>query len=275
MSGNFSVKWLFFILSFVLFFTACSTKEQNINPLGRSFGKINDKDPLKLGSTPTPPVKQKTPALIDGKDLIPAIPLDPPIIRTNSFNGDNAIKGPMPRFKSNGEFNDVSVFENRGFPSNFVAIMNPNGALLTVWALAAGNWIWGYTIFNSKGFGDARVWQLIEFPNNMVMIKNARTNTCLNAYGKGIVHYPCDQTNHAQFWRLFPMSNGSFQIQNFATQQCIQTPITNVMNDFNFSFFNIYLTSCLKFGEKNLDRQWYITTPPFAANLPYEVEGLK
>ncbi|CAM4074045.1 RICIN domain-containing protein [Campylobacter armoricus] len=271
----FDKRWLFFILGFIVFFTACSTKEQNINPLGRSFGAMNDSDPLKIGKNPTPPAKQKVPALVEGKNLVPAIPLDPPFVKTNTFKGDNALKGPMPRLKSNGDFNDVSVFENRGFPSDFVTIMNPNGAALTVWALAAGNWIWGYTLFNSIPFGDARAWQLIEFPNNMVMIKNAKTNTCLNAYGAGIVHYPCDQSNYAQFWSLFPMSNGSFQIQNFATQQCIQTPVVDVMRDFNTSFFNIYLTSCLKSGEKNLDRQWYITVPAFSANLPYGFGGVK
>lgn len=261
-------KLFFIVLSFYLFLVACSSKEQ-INPLGRSFGDFNDNDPLKIGHTPTPPAKQQTPSLIEGKNLVPAIPLTPPLIKVNTFKGNNALKGPMPRLKGESKFNDSAVFENRGFPSDFVTIMNPNGAALTVWALASGNWIWGYTLFNSKPFGDARVWQLIEFPNDMVMIKNAKTNTCLNAYGAGIVHYPCDQSNHAQFWRLFPMSNGAFQIQNFATQQCIQTPITNVMTDFNFSFFNIYLTSCLKTGEKNLDRQWYITAPTFTAKSPY------
>lgn len=262
------INFIMMFSIFMLFFTACSSKEQ-LNPLGRSFGAINDSDPLKIGKNPIPPVKQKNPTLVDGSDLVPQIPLQPPLIKTNTFKGDNALKGPLPRLKSEKQFNDVAVFENRGFPSDFVTIMNPNGAALTVWALAPGNWIWGYSLYNSKAFGDARVWQLIEFPNDMVVIKNVKTNTCLNAYGNGIVHYPCDQSNHAQFWKLFPMSNGAYQIQNFATQKCIQTPISNVMKDFSFSFFNIYLTNCLKSGEKNLDRQWYITVPTFTAKRPY------
>lgn len=57
------------------------------------------------------------------------------------------------------------------------------------------------------------------------------------------------------------MANGAYQIQNFATQQCIQTPVSNVMEEFNLSFYNIYLTDCLKEKEKNLDRQWYIGAP--------------
>ncbi|RKO64735.1 cytolethal distending toxin subunit A [Campylobacter sp. P255] len=262
------IKFVMILSAMMTFFIGCSFNEQ-INPLGRSFGAIDDGDPLNIGVNPTPPAKQKTPALVEGKNLVPAVPLEPPLIKTNTFKGNNAIKGPTPRLKANGSFNDASVFENRGFPSDFVTIMNPNGAALTVWALAPGNWIWGYSLFNSKSFGDARVWQLIEFPNDFVMIKNAKTNTCLNAYGNGIVHYPCDQSNYAQFWKLFAMSNGSFQIQNFATQKCIQTPVKDVMREFNFSFYNIYLSDCVKHGEKNLDRQWYITVPTFTAKTPY------
>ncbi|EAH9620694.1 TPA: RICIN domain-containing protein [Campylobacter jejuni] len=261
---------LVIILSLLLlFFIGCSPKE--LNPLGRSYGKLYDSDPLKIGKKPTIPAKQEIPALIDDTNLIPAdIPLEPPLIKLNTFkDNSSSIKGPLPRLKSNGEFNDASVYENRGYPSDFVTIMGPSGAALTVWALRPGNWIWGYNLYSSIPFGDANIWQLIEFPNNKVMIKNAKTLTCLNAYGEGIVHYPCDQSNYAQFWKLYPMSNGAYQIQNFATQKCIQTPIQDVMHEFNFSFYDIYTTDCLKSGEKNLDRQWYITAPTFASHRPY------
>ncbi|MCW1315905.1 RICIN domain-containing protein [Campylobacter jejuni] len=257
------------LLLLLLLFMGCSSKE--LNPLGRSYGEPYDSDPLKIGMIPTIPAKQKTPALVDGANLVPAdIPLDPPLIKINTFKGNSIVKGPLPRLKSNGEFNDASVYENRGYPSDFVTIMAPSGAALTVWALRPGNWIWGYNLYSSIAFGDANVWQLIEFPNNKVMIKNAKTLTCLNAYGRGIVHYPCDQSNYAQFWRLYPMSNGAYQIQNFATQKCIQTPIKDVMHEFNLSFYNIFTTDCLKSGEKNLDRQWYITAPTFGSRRPYK-----
>lgn len=261
------VKFIMILSILITLFIGCSSKEQ-FNPLGRSLGVVNDSDPLNIGKNPTPPAKQKEVSLVEGKKF-PAIPLEPPFIKTNTFKGDNPIKGPLPRLTSNGSFSQTSVFENRGFPSDFVTIMSPNGAVLTVWALNPGNWIWGYSLYNSRPFGDARVWQLIEFPDDMVMIKNAKTNTCLNAYGNGIVHYPCDQSNYAQFWKLFPMNNGSFQIQNFATQKCIQNSIGDVMRDYRLSYFGIFLTNCLRSKEKNLDRQWYITAPAFTAKTPY------
>lgn len=53
------IKLSLMFLIVTIIFSACSSKEQQINPLGRSYGKFNDNDPLKLGSKPTPPVKQK------------------------------------------------------------------------------------------------------------------------------------------------------------------------------------------------------------------------
>ncbi|MCV3453817.1 RICIN domain-containing protein [Campylobacter sp. FU_520] len=266
------IKFVMILSILITFFIGCSSKEQ-FNPLGRSLGGVNDIDPLKIGKNPTPPTKQKTPALVEGKKFS-AIPLEPPLIKTNTFKGDNPIKGPLPRLTSDNKFASNALYENSGIASDFVTIMNPNGAALTVWALNPGNWIWGYNLFDSKSFGDARVWQLIEFPNNKVMIKNAKTNTCLNAYGNGIVHYPCDQSNFAQFWRLYPMSNGAYQIQNYATQQCIQTTVANVMEEFNFDYYSIYLTPCLKSKEKNLDRQWSISAPAFQTRSPYAEGGV-
>lgn len=129
--------------------------------------------------------------------------------------------------------------------SDFLTILGPSGAALTVWALAQGNWIWGYTLIDSKGFGDARVWQLLLYPNDFAMIKNTKTNTCLNAYGNGIVHYPCDASNHAQMWKLIPMSNTAVQIKNLGNGKCIQAPITNLYGDFH-KVFKIFTVECAK-----------------------------
>ncbi|TKX31241.1 RICIN domain-containing protein [Campylobacter estrildidarum] len=259
------IKYGLFFLTFTIIFSACSTKE--LNPLGRSYGEMYDGDPLKIGEEATKPTKETIPSLVEGQKF-PAIPLVPPVIRFDSADA-NSTQIPRPRLKSSGGFNDVSVAGNTGYASDFVTIMNPNGAALTIWGTNPGNWIWGYSLYNSQKFGDARIWQLIEFTNDIVMIKNAQTGTCLNAYGNGIVHYPCDQSNHAQFWKLTPMSNGAYQISNLATQQCIQTPVRDVMHEFNLSSYKIFLTNCVKPGEKTLDRQWYITTPADGANSPY------
>lgn len=53
---------------------ACSSKFENVNPLGHSFGEFEDTDPLKLGLEPTFPTNQEIPSLISGADLVPIIP---------------------------------------------------------------------------------------------------------------------------------------------------------------------------------------------------------
>ncbi|MBZ7941896.1 RICIN domain-containing protein [Campylobacter molothri] len=257
------IKYGLFFLVFTMMFSACSTKE--LNPLGRSYGEIYDSDPLKIGKEPTK--SQKQTGLTEGEKF-PAIPLVPPVLHFDSADA-NSTEIPRPRLKANGEFNDVSTVGGISYTSDYVTVMNPNGAALTISNTNPGNWIWGYNLYASKGFEDARTWRLVEFTSNIVMFKNVQTNTCLNAYGNGIVHYPCDQSNHAQFWKLIPMSNGAYQIRNVATQQCIQTPVNDVMHEFNLSSYKIYLTECVKPGEKTLDRQWYITAPTYGAVSPY------
>lgn len=83
------------------------------------------------------------------------------------------------------------------------------------------------------------------YPNDFAMIKNAKTNTCLNAYGNGIVHYPCDTSNHAQMWKLIPMSNTAVQIKNLRNGKCIQAPITNLYGVFH-KVFKIFTVECAK-----------------------------
>lgn len=257
---------VFILCCFMTFFLyACSSKFENVNPLGRSFGEFEDTDPLKLGLEPTFPTNQEIPSLISGADLVPITPITPPLTRTSNSANNNAVNGINPRFKDEA-FNDVLIFENRPAVSDFLTILGPSGATLTVWALAQGNWIWGYTLIDSKGFGDARVWQLLLYPNDFAMIKNAKTNTCLNAYGNGIVHYPCDASNHAQMWKLIPMSNTAVQIKNLGNGKCIQAPITNLYGDFH-KVFKIFTVECAK--KDNFDQQWFLTTPPFTAKPLY------
>lgn len=269
---------LILALSLVAFaFVSCSKKQPDtnkieaikINPLGRSFGAWNDNDPLRLGAKPTPPVELergnvfKEPFLVDGKNIVPATPLNPPIIKPNP-NAKGAVNGPQPLLGSDGKLNQMQVFENRGIMSEYVGIMGAGGELLTVWALASGNWIWGYTHINSKSLGNARIWRVIEYPKNFVMFKNVRTGNCLTAYRSGTVHYPCDPSNQSQFWELKPMSNQAMQIKNLANGKCLQSKIDNPLGDF-YKVFEILTDTCVKSGVSNLDQQWYLVAPTFAA----------
>lgn len=108
--------------------------------MGRSFVEFEDADPLKLRLKPTFPTNQEIPNLISSADLIPIIPITPPLTRTSNSANNNAVNGINPRFKDEA-FNDVLIFENRPAVSDFLTILGPSGAALTVWALAQGNCI--------------------------------------------------------------------------------------------------------------------------------------
>lgn len=113
---------------------------ENVNPLRRSFGEFEDTDSLKLGLEPTFPTNQEIPSLISSANLVLITPITPPLTRTSNSTNNNAVNGINPRFKDEA-FNDVLIFENRPAVSDFLTILGPSGAALTVWALAQGNWI--------------------------------------------------------------------------------------------------------------------------------------
>lgn len=239
--------------SILILINGCSSKvvakndnnSNMVNPLGPSFGPPDDSDPLKLGENPTPPVEiQKdgtimNPYLLDGSNLVPKIEQ-------------------LPSNENN------RVFSSNGVSGEYVGIMGAGGELVTVWALASGNWIWGYTHINSKPFGNARIWRIIEYPKNFVMFKNVRTGNCLTAYKNGVIHYPCNEGNKSQFWELIPMSNQAMLIKNLANGKCLQSPIGNPLGDF-FKVFSIFTTTCIGPNTPNLDQQWYLITPTFGA----------
>lgn len=264
------------------------------NPLGSAFGKVHDKDPLKIGSKPTPPAKQAYPKLIvgkvhfaheKGKDFginsakipddesyqsaaIPNVSLKGASLRgvvranpSNLSNPSNTLNSPNPS-------KSLLLGSPPSSPTgDYFSLSSPAGAILTVWALAQGNWLWGYTLADSVGFGDARVWRFRFFKDNQVMLENAKTFTCANAYGTGVIHSACDETNMSQRFELIPMTNEAFLLRNVGNGRCLHAPISDVFGDFH-RVSDIYLVTCT--GGDNLDQQWYIIPPPFLVKPLYK-----
>lgn len=168
---------------------------------------------------------------------------------------NDLVRGPNKPVNPSNPFDDTKVFYNTPSVSDYVSIIGQNDALITIWALAPLNWVWGYSPLNSRSFGDARIWRFIIYPKNFVQIQNKKTGTCINTYQNGIVHIPCEDTNQAQFWELKPFSNGTVLIKNFASQTCLQSNSTK-----GYSYYGLYLVDC---AEKaiNLDQQWQIIAP--------------
>lgn len=166
-------------------------------------------------------------------------------------------------------FANDKVLKSQGVSSDYIAIMNPNGNILVASNPKVGNLITAHTLLNSRKFGPARAWRLIEFPNNTFMLKNAKTNTCLSTNkNKALVHFPCNKNDLSQFWTLIPYDNKAVKIQNLFNKLCIRSIINNPLKDFD-KINKILLTKCAIKGEFNLDQQWYITAPPFTARPLY------
>ncbi|AII13946.1 cytolethal distending toxin, subunit CdtA [Campylobacter iguaniorum] len=245
------MKSIIYLLLASLFLVGCSSKPQSINYLAKYGGDPYDQDPLRLGSTPKEPAIQKIPALLIGENKFfkQSIP---------GFSGSpqsDPVHGPNPQDPDN-PFDETKVFYNTPQASDYVSIVSHNDALMTIWALAYGNWVWSYSASASTSFGDARIWKIIIYPKNFIQLQNKLTGTCLSAYQNGVVHYPCDDTNQAQFWQLNQFANGAVQFKNFASGECLATDTTK-----GSSYYAINAVSCINEGQRSLSQQWIISAP--------------
>lgn len=251
------VKLVMLFVSCMVFFAACGSKA-DINPTAGLVGKPSDSDPLKIGSKPTPPAKQEIPALVVGPRILPEDKNRQFDTRAIPRLTEEMMKPSIQSRVGNAPIPPIN--------GDWMVLMSPGGAALTVWALAQGNWIWGYTLIDSIGFGGARVWRLRFFDNDEVMIENGKTGTCLNGYKNGLIHMACSTTNRYQRFKLIPMSNEAFQLKNVGFNKCVQAPIGNVFGDFH-KVTSIFLTNCAT--GSNLDQQWYIVPPTFLVRPLY------
>ena len=137
------------------------------------------------------------------------------------------------------------------------------GSAITVWALAPGNWLWGYTLDNSKDFGAARTWQVINLGDDIVLISNFLTNTCIHDEGSGITHRPCDTKNKSQQWQLSAMDNGAIQIKSSASSKCITTDLGSLTQ--TGSYYSLAMRECN--FKPNFNQQW-VFIPEAAPTSP-------
>lgn len=197
------------------------------------YAKVEFEDFLGVGEMPTPPAKQRSGSFapVEGIDF-------------------------SSKLKNRRDLRSFPPQPAQPFTtSNRLSLMSASGGVLTVWALKAGNWIWGYTPLDSISFEDARIWKIITYTNGDISFRNEKTGTCLAAYGSGVIHNFCNQYDNTQKWKFIFFKNQAVQIQNkFYPDRCLDTPDSS-------SAFRIYVKTCAKPGEENLSQQWYIIPP--------------
>ena len=201
------LKRLGILCSIVICITNCTTQIQcqPENHL-QHFPKIKPLD-LKIGDTPTPPSDIAFPISPDG------LP-DVNFIEENDRMSSNP-QSALPRLKSLSSpplLSAPQALPPRPEPSeasNYVSLIGQNGSVITVWALARGNWLWAYASFESQDFGNIRNWKLEPSSSREhFRFINQQLGSCMEAYRNGLIHSDCNDKNLAQDFELLPSSTG-------------------------------------------------------------------
>ncbi|ECQ8982996.1 hypothetical protein ACDT65_001324 [Salmonella enterica subsp. enterica] len=154
--------------------------------------------------------------------------------------------GMLPEINSDGEVSYTSLR----------TIMAQNSRVLTVWALAEGNWLWAYGSAASSSFGGVRNWRIVpvnKSGQNVFRFVNGVTGTCVEAYKNGLIHSACNSENSAQDFLLIPATNGGVFIKSPVLNKCVRYDIIT-----HTIYSTVYLTECVSAKDKNYDQIWYI-----------------
>lgn len=238
------------LLFISLIFISCSSSKAPYSP------PIMDDDSPFRNSLKTP--------ILNKFDLA-----DPsnPLANTNSSNNQSNSSSQPPQITQPPLLTAPDALGSSpslGSKSTPLTIINPmGGSAITVWALAPGNWLWGYTLDNSKEFGRARSWQVLNLGNDIALIINFLTNTCIHDEGGGITHRNCDINNKSQQWQLSAMDNGAIQIKSSASNKCITTDLGSLTQ--TGSYYSLAMRECN--FKPNFNQQW-VFIPEAAPTSP-------
>ena len=236
------MKKLVFPLIVSLFFVSCASVKSPYAP------------PIMGDNSTAAPMKS---TLLNRFDLANS---NNPTNQTQSNNQQNSANQP-PQITQPPLLGSSPSLGSKSAP---LTIINPKGgSAITVWALAEGNWLWGYTLDNSKDFGAARTWQVINLGDDIVLISNFLTNTCIHDEGSGITHRPCDTKNKSQQWQLSAMDNGAIQIKSSASSKCITTDLGSLTQ--TGSYYSLAMRECN--FKPNFNQQW-VFIPEAAPTSP-------
>ncbi|WP_086289958.1 ricin-type beta-trefoil lectin domain protein [Campylobacter devanensis] len=241
---------LLFLLFISLIFISCSSNKTPYSP------SIID-DNFTHNSLKTP--------ILNKFDLTN---LNNPTNQTNTTPSNNqpnsANQPPQITLSSSQTNSTLGSSPSLGSKSTPLTIINPmGGSAITVWALASGNWLWGYTLDNSKEFGRARSWQVLNLGDDIALIINFLTNTCIHDEGGGITHRDCDINNKSQQWQLSAMDNGAIQIKSSASSKCITTDLGSLTQ--TGSYYSLAMRECN--FKPNFNQQW-VFIPEAAPTSP-------
>ncbi|OOF68275.1 cytolethal distending toxin subunit A/C [Rodentibacter caecimuris] len=146
-------------------------------------------------------------------------------------------------------------------PSNFMTLMGQSGSLLTVWALAKRNWLWGYANIHSQNFGSIRNWKMERSKHREhFRFMNQSLGTCIEAYRNGLIHDTCNLNKLEQAFELLPTNSGAVVIKSVAQGRCV------TYNPVKTTYYStITLSTCDGATDPLRDQTWYLAPPVLEA----------
>ncbi|MDD9158425.1 hypothetical protein PVK64_19860 [Aliivibrio sp. S4TY2] len=161
---------------------------------------------------------------------------------------------------------NVQFFSPNNTASIDVSLLSAGGAVLTVWARPVGNWLWGYTPFDSSDFGNNRNWKIIDgVTEGRYKFVNSEQGSCIEAYKNGVIHNTCVSGKLSQEFELIPLMNGAVSIKNVDTSQCLRAEFLDrtIRSPYAFS---IFMEQCTDMNNEVFEQQWIIS-PPIQSSL--------
>ncbi|RZF23482.1 hypothetical protein EVC45_44290 [Paraburkholderia sp. UYCP14C] len=133
-----------------------------------------------------------------------------------------------------------------------------SGAMIVVWAHKPGNWLWGYTPYDAKSWGDYNNWSVIYNNDSTITFKNVGQGTCMTAYSiKGLTHETCSQSANQKFQPVLSES-GAIQLKSISLKnQCIHAFASS---DWKYAF-GVNFTTCALPGEAVDSNQLWTLNP--------------
>lgn len=222
--------------------------------VGCSSTQNGDEELFEQTLNPTPPTAEQLAQAVETLPLVADVPENsfvPPLVGAvgNSVSlQDSPSHFDRPRFSNN---------------DRFITLKGQDGRVLTVWALARRNWLWGYAPLDSQSFGNIRNWKIERsFRRENFRFINQQLGTCMQAYGNGLIHDNCRPSSLDQDFELMPTTTGSVFIKSVSQQRCVTYNPINTQG-----YATITLAKCDDNITPLRDQNWFLS-PPLLPAIP-------
>ncbi|GGY04256.1 RICIN domain-containing protein [Paludibacterium paludis] len=131
-----------------------------------------------------------------------------------------------------------------------------SGALILVWKTSPRSWLWGYTPYDARYWGNNANWRIKSNKDSSLTFVNVATGTCMTAYSSsGLTHETCSPGDARQAFLPILAQSGAMQLKSVSLGLCVHTYSSS---DYRYAF-GVSFTKCSGSDERvNSQRLWTI-----------------